>query len=131
MRGITLDYSKVHFESNKGGESHLNRDYITMLPKAIVGLSRRDTREFIGISNPQLTRDTWVCNQMLSDIPYWDYSGYARGYSRKAIEILLIFRELVNLYGRKTAISNIRNEVIKHYEQRQTSCQSSQKSVAV
>lgn len=94
---------------------------INPLPIAqeIVALSRSQVRDLLAISDAQLRRDTWVCKQLTPK--NWRYAPGARGYGREAIEILWIFRQLVNLCGRVEAINRL-NKVVEQYYDRQESC---------
>lgn len=91
------------------------------LPHSVAGLKRSQVRELLGLSDSQLRRDTWVCQQLQPT--GWRYASGARGYGRGAIEVLWVFRQLVSLMGRTEAISQI-NQIMENYhgdEDRQSS----------
>lgn len=73
------------------------------LPPEAVGLSRSQLKELLQIEESQLYRDTRICSRLAPS--GWRHAPGARGYGRNAIEVLWVFRQLVNLLGRKNAVN--------------------------
>ena len=87
-----------------------NQDLITsclQLPQMISNLSRKSVLDFLGISQPTLVRYQDYLNQIKPE--GWDYIKGSRGFSRKSIFILCVFKNLVQNLGQAQAIMQLKS----------------------
>jgi hypothetical protein len=76
-----------------------------ILPEGIDFVPRSSALELLGISRQQLGRDQWVLAEV--GVKGFDYSKGGKGFSRSALEILFLYRQLVRERGVEKALEKI------------------------
>jgi len=78
-----------------------------MVTAEIVGVSRKEALEQLGISEPTL-RDYQNALDYASP-KGWEYIKHSKGFTIKELNLLLMFREIVKKRGRPAAIKAIKS----------------------